>query len=189
MYASSASDFTYHIFSESLINLDHIFGHVLHYGLQVGLTVGGVVFLCWRLQNRRILSDLHTAERIQPWKESYPFLAIKHKLREAQGSCTSFWWMVMNHVVVHQGQLKEIFSKGVLLCISLENRRQSPNMPASQTEWLDIQEVMVQPQYQEFHFNYRARMCSCIPWHRWVLKADWSGVDFLLTLFRQSCWL
>lgn len=44
--------FTYHIFSESLINLDHIFGHVFHYGLQVGLTVGGVVFLCRRLENK-----------------------------------------------------------------------------------------------------------------------------------------
>lgn len=62
--------FTYHIFSESLINLDHVFGHVPHYGFQVGLAVGGVVFLCQRLKQkpttREILSDLCTAERNQP---------------------------------------------------------------------------------------------------------------------------
>lgn len=66
LYASSVSDFTYHIFSESLINLDHVFGHVLHYGLQVGLTVGGVVFLCWRLENKRIKKLAYCWKK--PWK-------------------------------------------------------------------------------------------------------------------------
>lgn len=56
---------------------------------------------------------------------SYPFLSIKHKLREAQGSCTRFGRMVMNHVIVQQSQLKKIFCKGVLLCIRLENRMKS----------------------------------------------------------------
>lgn len=38
------------MFSEPFINLDHVFGHVLHYGLQVGLAVGRIVFLCGRLR-------------------------------------------------------------------------------------------------------------------------------------------
>lgn len=58
---------------------------------------------------------------------SYPFLSIKHKLREAQGSCTQFWWMVMNHVIVQQGQLEKVFSKGVFLSISLEDKRKQSN--------------------------------------------------------------
>ena len=54
---------------------------------------------------------------------TYPFLSIEYKLREAKGSCTSLGWMVVDHVIVQEGKFKKIFCKCVFLSISLKTKQ------------------------------------------------------------------